>query len=195
MYKKDTKSLEIKEKKYILIKEISLNLFAQQGYAHTSVAEIASKAGISKGLIYNYFKSKQSILESLISDFVRLSYDNFDTNKDGVISTEEFFKFLENSFYIIQQKPQHWKLFTIIGLQKEVMDIMTKYSDDFTKDVEKLLFNFFTEHFAQDAYKELVMFSILIKGAILNYIVSFDNNFLEIAKKQIIDLYKNKLKI
>lgn len=195
MNKKLKKSEEIKQKKYNLIKEVALNLFAQNGYAHSSVAEIASKANISKGLIYNYYKNKQSILETLISDFVKITYENFDTNKDGLISIEEFFNFIETSFLNIKQNPQHWKLFTLIALQTEVMDIMKKYSDDFSKEVEKLLYNFFVQNFGNEAIGEMFMFSMLLKGAILIYITSFDNNFLEIAKKQIVDYYKKQLKI
>ncbi len=46
--------------------DAALTLFVAQGYAHTSVAQIAREAGISKGAIYLYFPSKQAILEALI---------------------------------------------------------------------------------------------------------------------------------
>lgn len=46
--------------------DAALALFVDQGYARTSVAQIATAAGISKGAIYNYFPSKQAILEGLV---------------------------------------------------------------------------------------------------------------------------------
>lgn len=46
--------------------DAALALFVEKGYAHTSVAEIARKAGVSKGAVYLYFPSKQAILESLV---------------------------------------------------------------------------------------------------------------------------------
>lgn len=46
--------------------DAALALFVEKGYAHTSVAEIARTAGISKGAVYLYFPSKQAILEGLV---------------------------------------------------------------------------------------------------------------------------------
>ncbi len=46
--------------------DAALALFVEQGYAHTSVAQIAKAAGVSKGSVYLYFSSKQEILESLV---------------------------------------------------------------------------------------------------------------------------------
>jgi AcrR family transcriptional regulator len=46
--------------------DAALALFVAKGYAHTSVAEIARAAGISKGAVYLYFPSKQAILEGLV---------------------------------------------------------------------------------------------------------------------------------
>ena len=39
-------------------------LFDERGYANTSVAQIAEKASISKGLIYHYFHAKLDILKA-----------------------------------------------------------------------------------------------------------------------------------
>lgn len=46
--------------------DAALTLFVEKGYAHTSVAEIARAAGLSKGAVYLYFPSKQAILEGLV---------------------------------------------------------------------------------------------------------------------------------
>ena len=46
--------------------DAALTLFVDQGYAHTSVAQIATAAGLSKGAVYLYFPSKQAILEGLV---------------------------------------------------------------------------------------------------------------------------------
>ncbi|HHX37067.1 MAG TPA: TetR/AcrR family transcriptional regulator [Clostridiaceae bacterium] len=46
------------------ILEAALQLFLEYGYTNTTVQDIADKAGISKGLIYRYFDSKNDILEA-----------------------------------------------------------------------------------------------------------------------------------
>ncbi len=45
----------------------ALNLFLQNGYHNTSVREIAQKAGLSVGSVFNYFTSKEEILFFLLS--------------------------------------------------------------------------------------------------------------------------------
>ena len=45
---------EIRESKKKLILETALELFASEGFHTTPISRIASEAGISKGLLYNY---------------------------------------------------------------------------------------------------------------------------------------------
>ena len=47
------------------ILKTALKLFSQKGYYATSIDDITREAGISKGLIYNYFKSKEEIFFEL----------------------------------------------------------------------------------------------------------------------------------
>lgn len=49
------------------ILDAATGLFLEQGYAHTSVAQIATAAGLSKGAVYLYFPSKQAVLEGLVA--------------------------------------------------------------------------------------------------------------------------------
>lgn len=44
--------------------EAAVELFDKKGYPGTTIADVAEKAGISKGLVYKYFQSKQEILLS-----------------------------------------------------------------------------------------------------------------------------------
>ena len=40
--------------------------FAASGYARTAVERIAVQAGVSKALVYNYFRGKEQILEAVL---------------------------------------------------------------------------------------------------------------------------------
>lgn len=46
----------------------ALELFESQGYFATTVEQITEAAGVSKGLVYNYFSSKEELLVALIED-------------------------------------------------------------------------------------------------------------------------------
>jgi AcrR family transcriptional regulator len=49
---------------------IAGELFAAQGYANTTVREIADAAGILSGSLYHHFDSKESMIEALLRDFL-----------------------------------------------------------------------------------------------------------------------------
>ncbi|TQV74947.1 TetR/AcrR family transcriptional regulator [Aliikangiella marina] len=53
------------QSKRVKILNSAKQLFLEQGYKSTSIQSIATEAGISKGAVYLYFKSKESILLSI----------------------------------------------------------------------------------------------------------------------------------
>lgn len=46
----------------------ALALFGKQGFTKTTIAQIAEKADLGVGTVYNYYKSKEEILFSIIQD-------------------------------------------------------------------------------------------------------------------------------
>src|ERR1700712_4608559 len=46
--------------------DAALALFIEKGFAATRVEDIATRAGVSKGTVYLYFPSKESLLEGLV---------------------------------------------------------------------------------------------------------------------------------
>jgi TetR/AcrR family transcriptional regulator len=59
--------IKIDPQKYARILQSSLQQFAKYGYQQTNTEEIAAGAGVSKGLIFHYFGSKQKLYEQTIS--------------------------------------------------------------------------------------------------------------------------------
>jgi|WetSurMetagenome_2_1015567.scaffolds.fasta_scaffold50638_2 AcrR family transcriptional regulator len=54
------------EERRIQILDVALEVFAASGFAGTSIKDIAGAAGISQGLMYHYFPSKQALLGATI---------------------------------------------------------------------------------------------------------------------------------
>src|SRR5687768_8058896 len=53
-----------------------LQLFAYKGLADTSIQEIAKLAGISVGLMYHYYKSKEELFTELVETAVTLAAES-----------------------------------------------------------------------------------------------------------------------
>lgn len=50
------------------ILSVSLDLFVRRGFAATRIADIAAEAGVSAGLLYHYFPSKDDVLIALLRE-------------------------------------------------------------------------------------------------------------------------------
>lgn len=59
--------------------EAAAALFLQQGFDATPVDDIVARAGMSKGLFYHYFSSKQELLAALREQFIQQFHDRVQT--------------------------------------------------------------------------------------------------------------------
>ncbi|HYH05797.1 MAG TPA: TetR/AcrR family transcriptional regulator [Thermoanaerobaculia bacterium] len=55
------------------IRDAAMRVVARKGYDHVTVQDIADEAGIAKGTVYLYFKSREDILEKTMT----FSFDEF----------------------------------------------------------------------------------------------------------------------
>jgi AcrR family transcriptional regulator len=75
------------------ITEAALNIFAEKGVAATRVDDVARKAGVSKGLLYLYFKTKEEILKAVIKRYLLPKVDELETlTQSNQLTTEEFLR-------------------------------------------------------------------------------------------------------
>lgn len=58
------------EEKKIVIENAAKTLFIKQGFHATSMRDITRTAGISLGNLYNYYRTKEEILESIIEKYL-----------------------------------------------------------------------------------------------------------------------------
>lgn len=87
------------------IKLAGLKLFAKKGLAATNIKEIAKEAGISLGLIYHYYKSKEELYLSLANEAMEKSQNAFDeiTRQTGTIK-DKISSFIDSYLYGVQKE-------------------------------------------------------------------------------------------
>ena len=82
-----------KEERPQEITEAALSAFAEKGYAATRVDDVAKRAGVSKGLLYLYFKTKEDLFKAVIRSFVVPKIDALTAIVDNSeMSAEEFLR-------------------------------------------------------------------------------------------------------
>ena len=115
---------EVKKEKRLIIENAALEVFAEDGYHHASVSKIAKKAGVSKGLMYNYFHNKEDLLKELIRDIVQEVLERLALPEKKNLTDDDVKKFIHTSLKLVKEDPQRWKLFSGMFLQKEVTELM-----------------------------------------------------------------------
>ena len=82
-----------KEDRPAEITQAALAAFAAKGYAATKVDEVAKRAGVSKGLLYLYFKTKEDLFKAVIRSFLSPRIDALISNiEETDLSAEEFLR-------------------------------------------------------------------------------------------------------
>jgi len=113
---------EMREEKMTLIMDVALEHFANEGYFRTTISHIARHAKISKGLIYNYFESKEALLKAIIHKSVNEVYKYLDIDRDGYLSEEEFEFFMRKVNVLLKEKRCFWRLLMQLLLQNDVRE-------------------------------------------------------------------------
>ncbi|HEY2422220.1 MAG TPA: TetR/AcrR family transcriptional regulator [Neobacillus sp.] len=109
-------SEEYKERKRVSILESALKCFGEKGYHTTTMDDIVAYSNMSKGLIYNYFKSKEELYVSLMDErskgtleYLRNQFKQIPTAKGKI---NEFFR-----VYREAALTEEWRSFIRVHLE------------------------------------------------------------------------------
>ncbi|MEX2494723.1 MAG: TetR/AcrR family transcriptional regulator [Woeseia sp.] len=75
------------------ITEAALAAFAEKGYAATRVTDVARRAGVSKGLLYLYFRTKEELFKAVIKSFISPQIEALRREIEGTrLSAEDYLR-------------------------------------------------------------------------------------------------------
>ncbi len=75
------------------ITQAAFEAFAENGYAATRVEEVAKRAGVSKGLMYLYFKTKEELFKAVVKSVVIRRVDQLIDNVETTqLSSADFIR-------------------------------------------------------------------------------------------------------
>lgn len=101
------------------ILESALELFAERGYGSTSVKAIAQHAGVSQGLMYNYFPSKADLLREIFLAGLRDVQASWREVPEGD-PLDSLRSLLDESFRLVAEHASFWRLFYALRSQRAV---------------------------------------------------------------------------
>lgn len=103
----------------------ALQLFALHGYHSTSISAIAREAGVAKGLVYNYFASKEEMLVAVFDEGWKKWEETMAATMQPDISPHEALRgLLTTTTTILQQERQFWQLFMAVFTQMHLAPVI-----------------------------------------------------------------------
>ena len=179
----------IREEKRTRILDAALKLFGYEGYHSSSISKIARQAGISKGLVYNYFDSKEEIVQEIINSGIEEMLKILDPNHDGVLDADEIEYFIVEMFNHLQENKKFWKLYFSISLQPEIYPLFKEKVDELAQPILDMAVSYFRKKGFEDPEGETMIFGALLDGIGFHYIMDPENYPLEKVKNIIIERY------
>jgi AcrR family transcriptional regulator len=183
---------EIREEKKDLITQAALELFANEGFHTTSISKIAKKAKISKGLMYNYFESKEELLKEIIFHGIQDFMQFFDPNHDGVITNEELLHFITQFLKTIKDNVVYWRLFFSLMVQAPVLKLFEGELWVMFDPFFKMLHSYFESEGYEDPQAEVYFFQSTMDGVGMTYASDPENYPIVAVEKKLISMYSKK---
>jgi len=121
----------------------ALRLFARNGYSATSVRMIAEEAGISQGLLYNYYDGKQALLRAIFERSMRDVNASFARAARAATPRKAIEELVRSAFEIVRDHRDFWQLSYQLRMQSQVLTGLEKESrqstDAIRAQIEALL--------------------------------------------------------
>lgn len=191
---KQQRAIEKKEK----IIKAGFELICKNGYYNTNTKEIAKKASVSTGIVYQYFKDKYDILIIGLEKYGDNIFFPMIKNENIKFKKEDFDKVLRDmiDFYINNHKVSniaHEEIMSMVHSDKKVAQYYYKRELEITNSIKKVLMNNdFNDH---NLYEKVHIMIGLIDNLCHEIIYHKHNNMdYDIMKTLVIDSIKNLFK-
>lgn len=116
----------------------ALTLFAERGYAGTSVKAIAQRAGVSQGLLYVHFENKEALLLALFEREMRDVQGTLAAGAAGV-GTEALEALLRSTFKTVTANRDLWRLSYALRFQPAVSALLEPLIGAWTASIREQL--------------------------------------------------------
>ena len=184
---------QMREKTRQAILRSALELFARRGYSATKAEDIARKAGISKGLIYSHFDTKQDILYAILAEQMARVFPAMFKDDDTRPAYERLLSIVDSWLEFVKTEPDLTRLSLQLNLDDEFRRILRSkkvmdYYNRFLREMKKLFSELGSTKPELDTY--LVMF--LFDGVVANYTVAPDLFPIDDIKNHVVELLTSR---
>ncbi len=185
--KKIAEMMRGKSRESILL--ASLELFAKRGYSATTTEMIARQAGISKGLIFTHFKTKEDILFAIFDEQYELIMPRFFVENDVRPAKERIVAIIDAWLELIKTEPLLVRLSLRLNLDDEYRKILRneKAMEFFDKFVDQMM-GLLKEAGSDNPKLDTYLFMFFFDGIVANYTVAPELFPIDAIKERMVQL-------
>ena len=172
------------------IKQAALHLFSKKGFHAVSVSQVAKEASVSKGLIYNYFESKEELLLGVMNDLMHAKTDIVEQAMQFEDPKDELRFFLDQFFETLDGRLSFLKMTIPLAMQDEPIELVHRVFQAQIEGVIQHVASVFASLGFDDAEGEVWTFSATLNGVALGLVTMGDRYPLELVKAHIYNQYE-----
>lgn len=184
---------EIRQKSREKIEKIALELFALNGYHATSISQISEKAGISKGLLYNYYNGKEDLLNSIImkvyDELMKIVETNVNLPAEKLIE-----QMIIQTIEHLKQNITFWRLYLFLVHQSEVQKTLKELYKKMRIDYMSFVVKLFEEIGSKKPEMDAMMLGTMFDGIGLNYVTVPEDYPIDEMKDYLIEVFVKNIK-
>jgi AcrR family transcriptional regulator len=160
----------IRKKRQQLIMDAALKVISERGYHGTSIAAIAKESGVSKGLMYNYFSSKEELLVEIMKEGYSRVFEKFVID-ENLTPEENVMKLITVTFDVMEEMKETIRIYFSIMMETEVFnlvkELLNELSEPFMEDFAKLMAGLGFENPMAEAF----FLRFILDGISINYLM------------------------
>lgn len=113
---------EVREISKNKILDAALKLFAERGFHNTSISQITKAAGVSKGLLYNYFSKKEELIDGIVAQAMKEGEEVMIEMMKQTTPHDKLRFIIDYAFEEITERKEYYKLMLSLSLQLDHFD-------------------------------------------------------------------------
>ena len=183
---------EIRKKSRENIEKIALELFATNGYHATSISQIAKKAGISKGLLYNYYENKEQLLNAVVmkvfDEIMRIIQMS-----ENLSAEKQIEQIIVQTINHLKENITFWLLYHFLIHQSDVLTKLASVWEKMRNGYMEYFTKLFEEIGSKNPAMEAMMLGTMFDGIGINYVTAPKGFPIDEIKDYLIEVFvKNR---
>lgn len=172
------------------IREAAIELFMRKGYHATSIDDVSKHAGVSKGLLYNYYKGKEELLSAMVEARIGELIQVMEKAEALETPAEQLKHIVEGAVDNVRRSPEVFRFYLHLQTQPEADETVAKYGKLLIVESARqfqIQCRMFEKLGASDPVARSLYFSSALQGIMLMISTYPDQFPVEAMKRQIIE--------